>query len=259
MVSQIKGYLSFLKQSTTKYGVHSPFVYTLITTCFNVKHERKKSNIVKAYKYFLRNNKELINVTDYGAGSKIFKTNERRISAIAKNAGISTKRAELLTRVVRYFDVETVLEIGTSLGIGTLALALGNEDTKIKTLEGCIETVKTPQTELHKYVDNKIDFIVGEFESTLPKVTKNQKYDLVYFDGNHKKEPTITYFEQCLPTIHNDTVFIFDDIHWSKDMEGAWEYIKNHKKVRLTMDTFNWGFVFFRKEQQEKEHFTIRI
>jgi len=259
MVSQIKDYLSFLKQSTTKYGVHSPFVYTLITTCFNAKAVHKKSNVIKAYKHFLRNNKKLLNVIDYGAGSKVFKTNERRISAIAKNAGISTKRAKLLTRVVHYFKANAILEIGTSLGIGTLALALGNENAKITTLEGCIETVKTPQSELHKYVDNTIDFVVGEFSKTLADATDNQKYDLIYFDGNHQKEPTITYFEQCLPTIHNDTVFIFDDIHWSKEMEKAWEYIKNHKKVRLTIDTFNWGFVFFRKEQQEKEHFTIRI
>jgi len=248
-----------LKQSTTKFGVHSPFVFKCLTSCFNAKTKAEKSDIIKTYNFFLKKNKNRIHVTDYGAGSRIFKNNERRVSDIAKNAGISIKRAKILIRMVKYFNVNAILEIGTSLGMSTLALALGNKKAKIITLEGCSETVKIPQNELHKYVKNKIDFKIGEFGDTLPKVLENQKYDLVYFDGNHQKEPTITYFEQCLQTIHNDSIFIFDDIHWSKEMTEAWEYIKNHEKVKLTLDTFNWGIVFFRKEQQEKEHFIIRI
>jgi len=40
-------------------------------------------------------------------------------------------------------------------------------------------------------------------------------------------------------------------------MEAAWEIIKTHPKVTVTIDTFQWGLVFFRKEQP-KEHFVIR-
>ena len=72
----------------------------------------------------------------------------------------------------------------------------------------------------------------------------------------HSKKATLDYFEALLPTISNDSVWIFDDIHWSADMEEAWEIIKNHPKVTVTIDTFQWGIVFFRTEQ-EKEHFII--
>jgi hypothetical protein len=82
-------------------------------------------------------------------------------------------------------------------------------------------------------------------------------HNLIYFDGNHSKKATLDYFELLLPTITNDSVWIFDDIHWSKDMEEAWEIIKNHPKVKVTIDIFQWGIVFFRT-QQEKEHFVIR-
>ncbi|MCM4161737.1 class I SAM-dependent methyltransferase [Antarcticibacterium flavum] len=82
--------------------------------------------------------------------------------------------------------------------------------------------------------------------------------DLIYFDGNHSKEATLKYFEQLLPLAHNDSVFIFDDIHWSKGMEEAWAEIKGHPRVRVSIDSFFWGIVFFRKEQ-EKEHFIIRL
>ena len=61
-----------------------------------------------------------------------------------------------------------------------------------------------------------------------------------------------------LPTITNESIWIFDDIHWSDDMEEAWEIIKNHPKVTVTIDTFQWGIVFFR-EEQKKEHLAIRV
>jgi predicted O-methyltransferase YrrM len=104
-----------------------------------------------------------------------------------------------------------------------------------------------------------IEFINTEFSSYLKNqqlTTDNQQ--LIYFDGNHSKKATLDYFELLLPTITNETVWIFDDIHWSSDMEEAWEIIKNHPKVTVTIDTFQWGIVFFRTEQ-EKEHFTIRV
>ena len=82
-------------------------------------------------------------------------------------------------------------------------------------------------------------------------------FQLIYFDGNHSKAATLNYFEFLLPTITNETVWIFDDIHWSQEMEEAWEIIKNNPKVTVTIDTFQWGIVFFRTEQ-EKEHFVIR-
>ena len=259
MLYQIIKYLQFLMRATTKHGVHSPFVFDLVTKCFNKKTARNKLKIFKNYFLLLKNNKETIKVTDFGAGSRVFKTNKREISKIAKNVSISTKEASLLMRLINYLNCVDVLEIGTSLGLGTLALALGNKNVKITTLEGCKETMAIPKNHLNKIVPNKINFIQGEFSKTLLNVLKNKQYDLIYFDGNHQKEATINYFEQCLQTIHNETVFIFDDIYWSKEMTDAWIYIKNHQKVTLTIDTYHLGFVFFRKEQFQKEHFVIRL
>ena len=84
------------------------------------------------------------------------------------------------------------------------------------------------------------------------------EFDLIFIDGNHQKEATLSCFENLLPKAHNDTIFIFDDINWSKDMTEAWEAIKKHPKVTVSIDTFFWGFVFLRTEQA-KEHFTIRL
>lgn len=262
MLFQIKSYLKFLWNSKNEHGVHSPFVFNLLTKCFYDKRSKPEYSILKNYRKSLLENKSFIEVTDFGAGSKVFKSNRRQISKIAKTAGISPRRAELLFRVTNYFQPKNVLEIGTSLGLATSALALGNPKAKIITLEGCPETANQCQLQFQKFNFNNVDSVITEFENYLQDIklrlkTETENFDLIYFDGNHSKKATLAYFDLLLTTITNDSVWIFDDIHWSPEMEEAWEAIKNHPKVTVTIDTFQWGFVFFRYEQ-EKEHFVIR-
>ena len=276
MVHIIKSYFYFLWNSKNQHGVHSPFVYNLVTKCFYNTTKHPEYSTLKAYRNSLLANKETIDVTDFGAGSRVFKSTTRAISQIAKTAGISYKRAKLLFRIVNYLQPENILEIGTSLGLATSALSLGleaktnramqNKDAKITTLEGCPNTMAIAKNQCQLQNLNNIDFINTEFSSYLttqnlqPKTYNPQPttYNLVYFDGNHSKKATLEYFELLLPTNTNDSVWIFDDIHWSKDMEEAWKIIQNHSKVTVTIDTFQWGIIFFRREQK-KEHFVIRV
>lgn len=259
MFFQIKSYLKFLWYSKNEHAVHSPFVFTLITKCFYDKKSKPEYAILNNYRKTLLANTNTIDVTDFGAGSKVFKSNNRAIAQIAKTAGITSKRAELLFRITHYFKPNEVLEIGTSLGLAAASLALGNPKGKITTIEGCPETAKIAQNQFQNFQLSNITSEVTEFENYLDHLKKeNSSFNLVYFDGNHSKKATLTYFEKLLPTITNETVWIFDDIHWSADMEEAWESIKKHPKVSVTIDTFQWGLVFFRREQP-KEHFVIRV
>jgi predicted O-methyltransferase YrrM len=258
MLQIIKSYLNFLWNSKNEHGVHSPFVFDLVTKCFYDKKSYPEYQSLNEYRKFLLNNKTSIEITDFGAGSRVFKSNTRAINQIAKNAGISPKRAELLFRIVNYFQPESILEIGTSLGLATSALSLGSKNAKVITLEGCPNTINQCQLQLQKFNINNVECINTKFEDYLKTYNlKPTTHNLIYFDGNHSKKATLEYFELLLPSITNDSVWIFDDIHWSKDMEEAWEIIKNHPKVKVTIDTFQWGIVFFRTEQ-EKEHFVIR-
>ena len=258
MLQIIKSYLNFLWNSKNQHGVHSPFVYNLVTKCFYDRKNYPEYAVLRNYRNSLLENKNTIEVTDFGAGSKVFKSNTRAINQIAKNAGISLKKAELLFRIVNYFQPETILEIGTSLGLATSALSLGNKNAQIITLEGCPNTIAIAKNQCKLQNLNNIEFVNTEFSSFLHNYQLNTEHcQLIYFDGNHSKKATLEYFELLLPSISNDSVWIFDDIHWSSDMEAAWEIIKNHPKVSVTIDTFQWGIVFFRSEQ-EKEHFVIR-
>lgn len=254
---KIKSYLTFLLKSTNQHGVHSPFVFGLVTNCFYKKTAISKITTFKEIKNTLCNNSRVICITDFGKGSNVFKTNERKVGDIAKIAGISNKKALLLIRIVTYFNFSNMLEIGTSVGLATSTLSIVNPSAQVTSLEGCKNTAKIAEELFKQYNLKNIQLIVGNFNVTLPKVLKNQQFDFIYFDGNHQKEATLNYFETCLNAADNNAVFIFDDIYWSAEMLEAWEYIKKHPKVTVTIDTYFWGIVFFRREQN-KQNFTIR-
>lgn len=259
MFYTLKSYLKFLWSSKNEHGVHSPFVFDLVTKCFYNKKKYAEYSILKRYRNSLLENKNHIEVIDFGAGSKVFKSNKRQISKIAQTAGISRKRAELLFRITNYFKPSCILELGTSLGLATSALSLGNPKGKIISLEGCLETLNECQLQFQKFKFNTIECVNTKFDDYLCNCQlKTENWQLIYFDGNHSKQATLNYFELLLPTITNESVWIFDDIHWSEQMNEAWEIIKIHPKVKVTIDTFQWGFVFFRNEQV-KEHFIIRV
>jgi len=250
-------YIKFWLKSTNQHGVQSPFVYNFVTKCLYDKTNFNYYSKLKAYQNTLKDNNTTIEINDLGAGSKVTRSNIRKISSIAKNVGTTPFRARLLCRVVHYFEFETILELGTSLGIATHAMHFGNPNAHITTVEGCSNISAFTKNSFKQFNLKNIDVITGDFNEVIQNLPSHN-FDLIYFDGNHQKEATLNYFESLLKTTHNDSVFIFDDIYWSKGMTEAWEFIKQHPKVTVTIDTFFWGFVFFRKEQS-KEHFIIRV
>lgn len=257
MYHQFKSYLKFIRRASNQHGVHSPFVYNLVTQCFYDTQKYSAYVTLKNHRNKLLANTSTISITDFGVGSRVFKNNERPINAIAKNAGVSAKRQQLLFRLAQYANPKTILELGTSLGMGTMALALGAPSAKITTVEGCSETSAIAKRYLEDFVIKNSQLKTSTFEAFFQQTTA-ETFDLVYIDGNHNKEATLQYFETLLKFAGNDSLFIFDDIYWSPEMTEAWQEIIAHPKVTVSIDTFQWGFIFFRKEQP-KEHFSIRI
>lgn len=254
----IASYLRFLLKSTNQHGVHSPFVFELVTDCFYDKAYYPAYGQLDDYRTHFLNDDSSIEVTDYGAGSRVFKSNQRPVSAIAKNAGISKKRQRLLFRLMGYLSIQNCLEFGTSLGMATAAMALGQVNARIDTVEGCAQTAQKAQQGFDAFNLDNLKLHLGSFEDFLQNQMGTKNYDLIYLDGNHDQQSTINYFEQLLDHLNNESVVVLDDINWSKGMQQAWQHIKEHPRVTVTIDTFYWGLVFFRK-QQAKEHFTIRL
>ncbi|HFC01093.1 MAG TPA: class I SAM-dependent methyltransferase, partial [Phaeodactylibacter sp.] len=163
-----------------------------------------------------------------------------------------------LFRLVNFYKPKTMLELGTSLGISTLYQASASLNANFITLEGDPEIAKLARFHFEKFKIKNITLVEGQFDHTLlPALQRLKSLDYIFIDGNHRMQPTLSYFEEALKFAHNESVFVFDDIHWSEEMEAAWEKIKAHPQVRISIDLFHMGIVFFRKEKREKEHFVL--
>jgi len=255
---QITSYLGHLVKARTRHGVHSPFVYELTSQVLRPGRSIPEFDGIEALREDLLFSEQTIRVNDLGAGSHVFDLPVRRVADVARTALKSPQQAQTLFRLARYFQVKNVLELGTSFGITTLYMALGADEGLVHTIEGCPQTMRIARHHFDQVKQQNIVPILGSFRTRLPETLQHlDTLDLVFLDGFHAKEPTLDHFEQCLTKSHNDTVFVFDDIHWSKGMEQAWEAVKAHDQVTVTIDLFNMGLAFLRKEQV-KEHFTLR-
>lgn len=233
--------------------MHSPFVFDLITKCFNKKNPTNFDQLFLKYKKELFKNTSTINVISNGTIS-----NMRQVSKISKSTGISNKSAKLLIKLMQYYKPTTVIEIETSLGLSTAALSISLPNSSITTIEEFAETGNIAQNLFNKYQFKNIKLIIGNYNETLAKQLNKNTFDFVFFNGNHTKKATLDYFKLSLSSIHDNSFFLFNNIYRNFEMKQAWEEIKKNPSVTITIDTYQWGLVFFRKEQQ-KEHFTIRI
>ncbi|MBE0663106.1 MAG: class I SAM-dependent methyltransferase [Bacteroidales bacterium] len=253
-------YLDYLRKSKSAHGIHSPFVYQFITEVLHDKTYFAGYELVKNARNRFRRSKQLIEITDFGAfaGKHRFKTRFRRVGQIAGGSGVPARMGELLFRIVRHYKPENIIELGTSLGISTMYLSLANPDARITTIEGCATTAEIAQKNFKDHQLENIELRCGEFRHMLDHVVKEMpRLDFAFIDGNHRKEPTLHYFNACLEKSHNGTILVFDDIYWSKGMKQAWTKIKAHPQVSVSIDLFRFGIVFFR-EELSKENFVIR-
>ncbi len=256
---QIFDYLGFLIHSYNSHGIHSPFVFSLYNEVLNVKKEYYCFEEIEKLRTSYLNNKQLIEMLDYGAGSVLGKSNKRKISDIANTSLQSVKHATLLFRLVEYFKPQNIIELGTSFGITTCYMAGVSKQIKVITIEGNPAIAKIAQMGFNKLNLDNIKLICGSFENHFEEVLKETgTVDFILFDGNHRYEPTIRYFKQALKYKNQHSVFIFDDIYWSLEMKKAWQEIIQSPQVTVSIDLFDMGIVFF-KQGQHKQHFKLRI
>jgi len=234
-------------------------VYDLIVNTIYNKNPYYIFGPLESLRISLESDNKLIEIDDHGAGSKYGGKKHRTLSKICRQSVTSKKFAELLFRLVDKHKPDTIVELGTSIGLTTLYLSYAHSKSKIITVEGAGNLSRFAKALFEKFKRKNIDVINGTFQQTIPDIIANNKsIDFVFFDGHHEKEATLNYFNEFVANVSEEALFIFDDIHWSKEMESAWKEIKNHEKVTLTIDLFEMGLVYFNQRNQ-KEHFVIRF
>ncbi len=249
-------YIKYLFNAQGRHGIHSPFVYDFIDKCLKIKKEE-----VFCEKYFsliksLKNDTRTIHVVDAGAGSRKMNS-ARRINAILKNASCKGVYADLLYQLSTHYQPKNTLELGTSLGMGTSLLSAGNPKGKVFTIDACENTLEVAKNNFFRLGIRNIEVVYDTFLNYLSYADK-KSFDLVYVDGHHQGEALKNYLHLLEPWTHSDTIFLVDDIRWSKDMFNAWNELKSSPKYHLSMDLFRMG-ILIPRPQQEKQHFTIKL
>ena len=250
----------FTASSGKGHGIHSPFVFDFIKNILQDKTDYGCYPVIEKMRQQLLMQKTEIFVEDLGAGSSVIKTNKRVVSEMAGSSLKPKKYAQLLFRMVQYYKPETIIELGTSFGITTAYLAAGNTHAKVYTIEGSEAIAEIARKYLERPGPEQVELITGNFNNTLPGILKKIGHTgLAFIDGNHRKAPTLDYFHQLLSSCGSSSILIFDDIHWSAEMEEAWAEIMHHSSVTLTIDLFFIGIVFFNADINHKQHYTIRF
>jgi len=183
-------YIKFLWHSTNQHGVHSPFVFLLVTKCFY-------------------NNKNLDFYKKLDPNRKDF------------------KNAKLLYRFTNYFEFETIYHP-----------------------ENLSPNFRTALTFEHLTKE------IIVYSKDIPKIkTFNESY-LIYLN-NHALEH-LSEIENILNRCSNNSIVLIENIRQTPKIFKHWETLKHNPFVSVSIDTFDWGILCFRKEQH-KEHFVIRI
>jgi predicted O-methyltransferase YrrM len=251
----------YLSASNSKgHGIHSPFVFDFVTRVLNDRKVPDNSFAVEGLRLQLSKSSQVIEVEDFGAGSGLSGLHNRSVAEITRRAAKTKKYGQLLFRICRHYHPRIMLELGTSLGLSSAYLASSDPSSKLITIEGASAVAMLAKKNFEALELRNIELVTGNFDVVLDSVMAQlPSVDLVFIDGNHRKEPVLAYFRQILEKVNPYSLLIFDDIHWSSEMEECWELVKTHPQVMVTVDLFFMGIVFFREEFRTKQHFTIRF
>jgi predicted O-methyltransferase YrrM len=236
------------------HGIHSPFVFDFVAAVLADRASYPEYASVEALRSSLLADGTVLSVEDFGAGV----SSSRSVASIARSALKPRKFGQLFFRMARYYQPSSILELGTSLGITTSYLALGAPSASVVTCEGAPAVAAVARRNFASLGLSSLRVIEGNFDDTL-SLALAPSLDFVYVDGNHRLEPTLRYFRQMQPFLHADSIVVFDDIHWSEEMEEAWAALKADPSVTCSVDLFYIGILFFRREFFTPQHFTIRF
>ena len=142
-----------------------------------------------------------------------------------------------------------ILELGTSLGISTLALALGAPHRRVITVEGCPELAAIARDNLQRHGAINTEVICGEFSDALSLLRKRDtKIGMAFIDGNHRG-PALAGYVKKIREMGDEMIIVADDIRLNREMIRAWESLTADTTAALnataSLETFRFGILFF--------------
>lgn len=256
---QLTSYFKYWLNAVDKHSLQAPFIYELYTTVIKTDTMTHEFEAIEGIRDKYKRSSESIPVVDFGAGSKVSNGHTRKIKDIASRGLTQKKYSELLYRLCKFLDAKNIVELGTSLGINTLYLAASNKNVAVSTFEGSPSLCEIAKDTFEQAYTNNIRIVEGNIDDNLQAFIDNSPpIDIAFIDANHRYAPTVSYFNTMLTKLHDQSCLIFDDIHWSEEMDKAWKEIRSHYRVSLSIDLYQMGLVFFNPDLR-KQHYVLQF
>lgn len=256
-IFQVKTYITYWLDAVSKHSLHSPFLYDLYTRVIHGESLLADFRGLEDIRKQLLSNNQIIPRSNFGAGTQTRSNPTTTIGDIARLSLSPQKFSLLYYRLIRYFQFVQVVELGTSFGISALYLATAG--ATVTTFEGSPEIASVARNTFQTGNSSTLKLIEGDIDQTLPKYLETVRtIDLAFIDANHRYEPTMRYFKWLQGKTHLRSCIVLDDIHYSEDMEKAWNEIKANKLVYATVDLYRCGLVFF-DPSLNKQHVVLQF
>ncbi len=199
---------------------------------------------IEKLRYNLITNTTPLTGVDLGAGSH-GRNGSKTIGDVARASLTPKDIVEFYFRIIQFSEATRIVELGSCLGVTTLYLAK-RAKSQIYTFEGNHALANISLTNYEYFDQKNIHLIEGNLDSTLPEFAQDPaKISFVLMDANHRYEPTIKYFNIIMRRLTEKSVVVVDDIHWSEEMEQAWNELRQHPVVYGSVDLFRFGILFF--------------
>lgn len=241
------------------HALHSPYLFQLYNEVIKDREERRTEDIERLRRNLMRDHRKIEVEQRTSRNHEALELKERRVCDVARRSSVPAKYGRLLMRLAEYTDADRVLELGTSIGLGTTYLARGSSGT-VTTVDSCASSLEVAKEGLKKTgLSDRVLVRHGKFDELLPSLMKvGEEWGIVVMDGEHNPNEVHDYFNQILPHLHKNSVVIIDDIYRSQSMTAAWDELCRRPEVRQSIDLFRFGLLFFRT-QQLREHFRLRL
>lgn len=201
------------------HGIHSPFVFNFITRVIEEK-------------------------TPYYAYEDIHEY--LKLFPDIKHSESKTDR--LLFRVINYFNVKNIIELGAGNGISTLYLTSAFSDINCLSVE--TDTTKREQVcQLLNNWDRKI-LLSGEM---YPEV--NFVPDCIFVNLRNYNVNDALHFTNYLFSLAENNSFIFlDGIRTNRKQQMLWRSLIEKDNVSISLDLFRLGILFFDKKYFKRNY-----
>ncbi|MCB0686519.1 MAG: class I SAM-dependent methyltransferase [Saprospiraceae bacterium] len=256
IIQTFKRYFHFYRNAKTIYDIHSPLAADIIKWYYSKNPDL--SPFLSEYRRELLQNRSAVSTLDLGAGSKS-KNKNPTVSDIATRSLSSPTQMIGMHRICMEQKPEYILELGTSFGLMSLSLQAAAPEAILYTIEGNPTVAEIARSLIERSpLKNKPILIVGSFDQKLPTLLELvPRLNFVFIDGDHTYEGTMKYLTMIIPKLDPHAMVLIHDIHWSSEMEKAWQECRNLSSVQMSLEFFELGILLFRREILQKQHFSI--